>query len=430
MTGSPWPTGSPLVRVVGHDATLTGAPNMLLSMLRRQPPEVTVQLDLLGGGPLEGAFEQIVGRVRTRSAAERSFLEAFGTTASIPSPGPGRARPDIVVANTLAASRWAVAATPRGSTLVCHVHELDGVAERVLPTRRRGRVIDRVDRFIAAGPAVEAMLTDRWGVETRRVHALPEAVEPPERARWPQHGSPDETGADSVARVRRHARRSLGIPTDAAVVISVGACSPRKGADRFVDLLASIGGLRARSGVEQPLHGVWVGCTPDGTLERELALDARRSDRPVSLHLIPSTTDVDLWLGTADLCVGVAREDPYPLALLEAAIRGVPVVTFASGGAADLIASTTPDRVVPAGDIASMARVAERLLRTRDETTADLATERLRRHVKRTHTADVIAPRWWGLVLAGVDPDAGGRSPWSPNAPAQAASHPEEPGTR
>ena len=115
-------------------------------------------------------------------------------------------------------------------------------------------------------------------------------------------------------------------------MLAVGAMNRRKGPERFVDLMA----LLARR-ADAPV-GVWLGGDAGSVVWSEIADDVRRSGVHESIRLIPAVVDPLSYLAAADVVVSTAIEDPYPLAVLEAAALGVPVVGFDSGGLAQVFA--------------------------------------------------------------------------------------------
>jgi glycosyltransferase involved in cell wall biosynthesis len=374
---------------VGHDASRTGAPVLLASGLRWAAANVAadaqMRLVLLEGGPL---LEEYRRSVPTRALNHPMVHAAMGAGAALRSVGlwaprddaleswsfgPSRVG-DVVVANTLVALPLATRLARRGGAsvrLVCHVHELDGVASRVLADReQRDRLVGRVDAFIAAGPAVGQMLVERWGISVDRVNVVDPWV--------------DGAARSAVPPRRRERQRPI--------VLSIGAMHRRKGPDRFVDLISLL--------VDHPLRprGVWAGSTdPSSPVAQETRSDIERCVAPDVVEVVAHTEDLGPLLRSADLVVSTALEDPFPLALLEAAAAGVPVAGFAAGGLGTMLAAVgQADAAVPVDDVIGLARVVTRLL--------DDPAERRRRGralaewVDTTHLTPHLAPSWWEVI--------------------------------
>ncbi|MGB6059392.1 MAG: glycosyltransferase family 4 protein [Microthrixaceae bacterium] len=284
---------------------------------------------------------------------------------------------DLVVANTLAALELATTLVTPGAALVCHVHELDHVAERVLPdSRRRNEMLDPVDRFIATGPAVEAMLIDRWGIESSRVHRVDAFIEEPRPAQ------------ESIDRARRALTNGSARP----VVLSVGAMRRRKGPESFVDLMGML--------VELPTEptGVWLGGDPQSSEWQETCGDIRRAGLQGAVTVLESVADARPYIAASDVVVSMAREDPFPLVALEAGALGVPVVGFDSGGLGHILGSAgSPGMAVALGDLYQMTGRLGSLLSDEEYRRGQAAN--LQRWVLGTHLVDHLAPVLWQAIV-------------------------------
>lgn len=376
--------------MVGHDASRTGAPQSLLTFLRwlrDHRPAVEVGTCVLRGGPLLPEFARI-GDVRCPGPVTVGAVSALTALGSPSGPGRvvagvlarrllGSAPVDVELVNTLAALPVTSWAPRRCLRRVVVVHELDGVADRVLPPGSvRSRALAGVDRFLAAGPAVATMLVERWAVPPDQVRVIPEFVA--------------DVGIDpeEVRSLRRRVAPDGGRP----ILLSCGEASARKGSDRFVDLLRSF-----PDGPDAPV-GVWVGGTPGSLGWTELLADRAASGLGDRLVLVPSTPDARRWIEAADVVVSTAREDPYPLAVLEAASSGRPVVATDSGGVRSILRSADlEDLVVAQGDVLGLRdRVAGLLA---DGARSQRVGAQLRRVIGTAHSAETVGPAWWSALV-------------------------------
>lgn len=153
-------------------------------------------------------------------------------------------------------------------------------------------------------------------------------------------------------RDRAEARRVLGIPFDARVVLfvahSVG--ERRKGFGLLAEALGriddvpglfllSVGGERPKVGTKMP--GRHVEFTAD---DRLLSLVYSASD----LFVLPSL------------------QDNLPTTVLEALACGTPVVAFRVGGVPEMVRPDRTGKLVPAGDVAGLAEMSRELLEDRE----------------------------------------------------------------
>jgi UDP-glucose:(heptosyl)LPS alpha-1,3-glucosyltransferase len=121
-------------------------------------------------------------------------------------------------------------------------------------------------------------------------------------------------------------RASLGIPGPAPVVLFVGSGFERKGLAQLISAFARwpepearllvVGRDSAQAGLERLARSLGVG---------------RR------VHWAGGQADVRPWYGAADVFALPTLYDPFPNAALEAMASGLPVVTTAQCGAAELI---------------------------------------------------------------------------------------------
>jgi len=119
-------------------------------------------------------------------------------------------------------------------------------------------------------------------------------------------------------------RRELGLPEGVPLALFVGDIrTPRKNLDTVLNSLVRV----------PELHLAVVGATagsPYPQLARRFGLSAR-------VHFLDYRRDVPRLMRAADLFVFSSRYEAFALVLLEAMASGLPVVTVATAGAADLV---------------------------------------------------------------------------------------------
>jgi glycosyltransferase involved in cell wall biosynthesis len=389
-------SAGPTVTFVGHDASRTGAPVMLCSFLRWLQAEGIqgVELALLAAGPLLSEYREVAptqvltSRLLHSSEQLSAVMSSLGHPIAVPSSIQGIglraiAASEIVVANTLASLRTARLLAERSAQdgkpadLVCHVHELDGVAERVLPASLgvREQLLSSVDRFAAASEAVAAMLVDRMGISASRVTVIEEFIEAP----------CPSSRAIAVAR-----QRMVG-EVNRPVILNVGAMSHRKGPERFVDLMSTL--------VAHPSLpiGVWLGGERGSSVWLEMEHSIAASALQDCVVLLASTEDSASYIAAADLVVSTAIEDPFPLSVLEAGAASKAVVSFESGGVIDMLRAVGhAELLLPIGDTLGMSAAVATLLD--NPTNRKLIGTQLAEWVTATHLVEHIAPALWQVV--------------------------------
>jgi glycosyltransferase involved in cell wall biosynthesis len=139
-------------------------------------------------------------------------------------------------------------------------------------------------------------------------------------------------------------RAALGVAPGTPVLVVVGLISARKGHDLAVRAFAEL----RRSRPDAVLAVVGGGALPGG-----LPMEGVR--------LLGHREDVARLLPHASVVLVPSRAEPFGLAAIEAMACGVPVVAFAVGGLATVIADGA-GVAVPPGDVRTMAAAAGRLL--------------------------------------------------------------------
>lgn len=134
---------------------------------------------------------------------------------------------------------------------------------------------------------------------------------------------------------RKAARRRVGLPEDAPLVVGVSRLVPRKGFDVL---------LRASARLADRLPGLVVALAGDGRDRPRLEREARRSGAPVRfLGRLPDD-ELPALLGCADAFAMCCRDrwlgleqEGFGIVFLEAAACGVPVLAGSSGGASEAV---------------------------------------------------------------------------------------------
>ncbi|HEX4979744.1 MAG TPA: glycosyltransferase [Acidimicrobiales bacterium] len=135
---------------------------------------------------------------------------------------------------------------------------------------------------------------------------------------------------------RRQARRAIGFPEDARLLLAVGRIQPLKGLDVAVKAFAEL--APSRSDAALAVVGGPSGPHGEGELRRlkGLAADFGVEDRvrfvPPQRHELLST-----FYRAADVCLVPSRSESFGLVALEAAACGTPVVASAVGGLTTLV---------------------------------------------------------------------------------------------
>jgi len=372
---------------VSHDATRSGAPIALLHFLRwfktnsKRPFAVLLQV----GGELVADFEELADTwsidrscwrrdaLRTRllitaglgalaRRAEAKDVQRFAAMCS----------PSLVYVNSIASARVIDVLDPQVPVL-SHVHEL-GFAFRVNASSALPRLIAQTRQFIACSNSVRQNLVHEEGVAPERVETVYESI------------SVNQVRGE---RTRQQILQELHAPANALLVVGCGTVSWRKGVDLFVQLARAVCGQRPGA------YFAWIG----GGAPWELAQfehDVRLAGLREKTRLVGAVSKPADYLAAADVFVLTSREDPYPLACLEAAALEKPIVCFADAGGMPEFVEGDCGFIVPYLDITEMA---DRVVSLLDSSDCRLRMgAAARRKVAERHDVSSAAPRIMEII--------------------------------
>ncbi|HEY8995235.1 MAG TPA: glycosyltransferase family 4 protein [Lacunisphaera sp.] len=357
--------GKRRVLFVSHEASRTGAPMFLLHLLRWLKREACVEFEVLviKPGPLEDEFRKL---------------------ALVHSPADFAGRPDVlsrfdlVYANTVFCAELLERLGCDGTRVVTHLHELDS-GFRWAGARAMAAGLRHTDRFIACATAVADRFSAIFGLKPDRMVLHHEMVNAPDLA------------AVVARRDEAALRRQFNLPADALVVAACGTLDQRKGADLFVQMAAHL--VRTMPG--RPMRLLWIGAQTRG-MQMIFEEDVRKLGLTGIVTLVGELADPHPLLSLCDVFCLTSREDPFPLAMLEAAGLGKPVVCFDGAGGGREFCDLGGGNAVPYLDLAAMAAACRDLLVDVDGRRA--AGDRAARLVGEKFSIETIAPAVWRTV--------------------------------
>ncbi len=335
------------VLFLGHEASRSGAPLLLHSLLRWINANSTIEPNLLlwRGGILAAAYETLIPtRVLCDSLPDRVF-DRLGCSALV-HPCIDREYPPtrypLIYANSVATVGLLHRFAGPGRRVVHHVHELAEATRLLGVTNAMRRAVPFTDLYIAASEAVANFLRSDIGVSSERVRVIHEfAINLPDQRS-------DPTSRKSI-------RARLRLPESSVLVGMVGTPEARKGTDLFLHLAERVhrspGGSRVRF--------LWLGGNVD--TQRPYREMACRLGLETICRFQPAVESPEDWFCALDLFALTSREDPFPVAMLEAAASGVPVLCFEGAGGAPELVRTDAGVVVPFLDVEAMATACLRL---------------------------------------------------------------------
>jgi glycosyltransferase involved in cell wall biosynthesis len=331
-------TGRPRVAILVHATDRTGPPMYLRSVLEHLgSDELDLVVVALRGGELlddlaRHAEVRVVGEpVDPARAASDRLAEEPRRIAARRAQLADLHDLDLIIVNTA----WSVHALawlpPSTAPVLAIVHELEAGVDDLLGPLELGRLL-AADRFVVGcGPVRDLLL--RHEVDDALVDMIPYGI---------------DLGADLLAAPPA----GLGARPADMVVAAAAVPDRRKAPDLFVQLAAAV----RRRRPELPWAFRWIGAREDDPRLADALADRALLGLDDVVRFLPPTPALRATLASADAFVLTSREDAFPLAALEAAIAGLPIACFDTGGMAEL-AGGGAGAVVPFPDVEAMADV-------------------------------------------------------------------------
>jgi len=375
---------------VGNDASRTGAPIVLLCFLQWLKENTDVDFEVLlriGRGPLLPDYqslapvtfydrldynptilERLLRRLGFRQMGKLDCLsevEQVYRNRNI----------DLIYSNTITNGGIIGDLALLRLPVICHVHELEWGIGRY-GRRNLSLVKQHAGRIVAVSDAVRRNLIDSHGFSPDRVKVIHPMlpVRPPPRF-------------EKVAAVKA----SLGLKESDFAVGGSGSHAWRKGRDIFTNLAREVRSLKPGGNI----HFVWVGgASEDNAADKGLP-DGGETTAGPRLHFVPEVENPLDYFAAFDAFAMVSREDPYPVANLECASLGKPILCFAGSGGSQEFVGEDAGFVVPYPDVRAMADIV--LLLAQDDGLRARLGKRAAEKA-REHNVSVIAPRLLNII--------------------------------
>ena len=222
------------------------------------------------------------------------------------------------------------------------------VVTRHVPFKMSGLhrlTLANVTRAIAVSEGVAQGLRESRVFPAERIRVVPNGVE---FARY------DE----ALAGFDRDAHRARLQPTARLLVGTVGELSEAKGQEDFVRAAARV----ARQNEQAAFLVVGEDNSPGRETRRRLEQLIADENLAGRVQLLGYVSELIPFLAALDLYVSPSRAEAFGLATIEAMACGACVVATATDGSREIVADGETGRVVPVGDVSTLARAINELL--------------------------------------------------------------------
>lgn len=335
------------VLFISHNAGRTGAPLMLLNMLRwfKENTDLSFEILLRGPGSLQNEFAAVAPTCLYQNQEDSSSLIAhayqrlgFGNLStkrhhrqllrSFRASGI-----ELIYANSITNGDILKALAPLGCPVITHVHELEGWIQQA-GQENLNQVISSTLHYIAASKACKQNLVEEHGLRPEKIDVVHSFIPVPLKPPCP--GS---------------IRKELGISEEAFVILGSGHEGWKKGKDLFAPLAALVNKKLRR----KPAHFLWIGgwqSLEERTIISKDLCDLKLVDR---VHFVGEVSNPLDYFAAGDVFALVSREDTFPLVCLEAATLEKPILCFFGAGGMPEFVEKDAGFVLPYLDIEAMA---------------------------------------------------------------------------
>jgi len=194
--------------------------------------------------------------------------------------------------------------------------------------------------------------------EAGRIHHLHYGDLPPNKVVTMYNGIDVDTFRPRDEAARLSARRDLGIPPEAPVMVSVAVLRKPKGLQYLIS---------AMSGVLSLIPDARLVIVGEG--DHAPALHKQVADLRLENNVVFTGTRADIagLLVMSDVFVLPTLEDVLPTVVAEAMAAGLPVVASDVGGIPEMVVDGTTGLLVPPADVAALADACSALLQDREK---------------------------------------------------------------
>ncbi len=327
-------TDEDTVLFISHDASLTGAPIILLSLLEqlKSTGDFHLRVVLRRGGPLVSRFEEI-GQTLTLTGEENDDIKNLRRFV-------GSCNVRLIYSNTAVCGDILQWLAYLKAPVISHIHELEVAIQRFAGNGLFEMVKAYTDHFIVVSQAVRQNLIINHRIPANDISVV--------------YGWTNDHGlvGEELSRHRKRVRNELNIPDSAFVVGGCGTLDWRKGPDLFIQMAREMG----TSFDANDVYFTWVGGDVNSIECKQLKHEARTCGLDSRVRFIGHTHTPLSYFSIFDVFALTSREDPFPLVCLEALSLGIPVTCFADAGGMQELVDKDCGAVVPYLNVREMGR--------------------------------------------------------------------------
>ena len=314
----------PRVIFVSHEATRTGAPKIILNILKQfhQICDVDCETIVHDDGHLLEEFG-LYSRVNCLTLPRQRSSELQRKIRSIVKRKFSRV-PSIAICNSMESRFVAEQLSEMGVPVISLVHELPcSYSESDYQ-----EIYQYAEKIVFPVQAVRDLTNKKLAIPFGKDLIMPQGLL-----------NADFGKAVERESARKRIRAELSLPQDAFVVLGCGTLDMRKGIDHFAAIARQV---VQRNNFQDSIHFVWVGEGPrwPHSAFHYVQIDLRNSKVAAHVHFVGEREHVDDYFVGSDMFLLSSRVDPFPCVIHEAMATELPVMAFdQSGGASELLSN-------------------------------------------------------------------------------------------
>lgn len=323
--------------IIGHDASLTGAPLVLLNFVKWMVHEKNepVIIILKKGGPLLNSYNALGDLYLWEDDLGKKpvFFRLLNKIIDLQKMRKKRIvkkalqnNPLLILSNTIVNGDIIELFEPHHIPVVNWVHELENVIQLFNKEKVSEKSLNYASHIIAASKAVKENLVLNHNIPAEKITVFFEMV----------------MGRSGL----QHSGNSSEF-----IVGGCGTLIYRKGFDLFLQLANILVNKKEMKNI----HFLWIGGDKTSYAYKEFTRDLELLNLESYVTITGETNDPFEYYNRMDIFLMTSREDPFPLVNIEAAQCGLPIICFEKSGGSPEFVTEDVGFVVSYLDVEAMA---------------------------------------------------------------------------
>jgi len=306
-----------VILFIGHEATLTGAPLILLKAIEeiKKKNDILPVVILCKDGVLEKEYKKL-GLVYTLPNHRNPSIDNKELDGLLNKVNDIK-KISKAIFNSVESRRILKVVRKHTSKLTYLIHELGN-----LYPKNAWNIIDKnSDKIVFPAEFVKRKAIENNSFDLSKLSIQAQGLLKP--------GLLNRNKSEA----RKEIRDKLKLPSNAIIILGAGTGIPRKGIDFFTSIALSV-----LPKTEQPIYFIWLGEMPINDYKYWIEKDIEHSGYSDRILLLGEQKETENYFCASDLFLMTSRGDPFPCVVQEAVASGLFIIGYQNvGGFTDLI---------------------------------------------------------------------------------------------